>query len=613
MRVWPQTLRWKMILLTLLSVIIPMLLTGYIVKKEAEDALLAEKRVKLFGIARLLDAYLGEGFNRILAEHSADSLERTERIQVLNAVLSYHTDLVAQNEPGVGVGYYSKDLDAIITYGPSSEYAGTVGLSIGPSHPGRRVMETGDSLVEFGPLVRGNIMNAMIPIRRNNQIIGYIWANELTDDVQAQIDVMDRKIYLFGCMGIIISVSLMLFVLGKFVNDVEAIKQGLQNLRFNLKKRIQPMKGETGEIAKAINHMAQSLGDIRSVNENILDSIADGVITVNTEGRITTINPAAQEMTGYLPEELIGKLYREIFCDGKRFNSMLLDTLATGAKHIALETEYPVKNASIYISISTSRLKDSNGQLIGAVVVFKDLTEKHRLEEQVRRADRLASLGEMMAGIAHEIRNPLTSIKGFVQYLQELDSEAERREYMPVIVKEVDRVNRVIDELLCFARPNLSEYQTLDINELIANTLFLVKNKTTKHRVEFEVQLADQLPPVEVDAGQIRQVLLNLMINSIQAIPDKGTVAIRTWQKTPETVAIEIQDDGPGIKEEDMAKIFDPFFTTKPAGTGLGLSIVQRIVAAHRGSIKITSEPNVCTSVVIELPVRQERSSEDEG
>lgn len=130
--------------------------------------------------------------------------------------------------------------------------------------------------------------------------------------------------------------------------------------------------------------------------------------------------------------------------------------------------------------------------------------------------------------------------------------------------------------------------------------------------MEFHLRLAEHLPTVEADAGQIRQVLLNLMINSIQAIPDKGNVAIRTWQQPNEKIAIEIRDDGPGIKEGDMDKVFDPFFTTKPAGTGLGLAIVQRIIAAHHGSIKIVSEPNVCTSVIIELPVLQERSSKDE-
>ncbi|HWR38166.1 MAG TPA: two-component system sensor histidine kinase AtoS [Patescibacteria group bacterium] len=611
-RCWPQTLRYQLIVITLLAVTIPMFFTGYVVKKEAENALLDEKRVKLFGFARLLDASLGEGYEKILAEKNASGLDRAGQIALLNAALREQCDIIAQNEPGVGVGYYSKKLDAIITYAPSVAYEKTIGLPIAPLHPGRRVMETGENLVEFGPLVRGNIMNAMIPIQRDQEIIGYIWANELTDDVQAQLAVMDRKIYTFGGLGIVLSLSLLFFLLGKFVNDVETIKQGLQNLKFDLRYRIPLMKGETGEIVAGIHNMAQTLEDIRSVNENILHSIADGVITVDMAGRITTINPAAREMTGYQPVELVGQLYRDVFCGGNGFHSLLLDTLGSGANHVALETEYPVKNRSLYVSISTSQLKDSDDRMIGAVVVFKDLTEKHRLEEQICRADRLASLGEMMAGIAHEIRNPLTSVKGFVQYLQELDDEAERREYMPIIVKEVDRANRVIDELLYFARPTHTEYQTMDMNEVLTNTLFLVKNKTTTHRVDFVLRLAERLPAVRGDAGQIRQVLLNLLINAIQAIPENGRVEITTCRER-EQIVIEIRDNGSGIPEGDQMKVFDPFFTTKPTGTGLGLAIAQRIVSAHRGSLSISSQMGQGTAVTVEIPVWKEGSGKNEG
>lgn len=605
MRFWPQTLRYKMILLTLLTVIVPMLVTGYVVKKEAEDALLAEKRTKLYGIARILDAYLGKGFDPILEEQHVTNADRATKIKALSSVLSSYTDFVAKNEPGIGVGYYSKDLDAIITYGPSSQYADKVGLSIEPTHPGRKVMETGMDLVEFGPLVRGNIMNAMMPIIRNGQVVGYIWANELTDDIQMQLDALDRKIYLFGSFGILISVALIVIVTGRFVKDVEAIKQGLENLEFDLDRRIRPMPGEIGEIAEAINHMADSLLEARSLNENILQSIADGIITVDNEGRVMTINQAAQQMTGYGPEEIVGRLYREVFCDGKDFNSKLLETLETGRNHIGIEMDYPVKIGYIYISLSSSRLRDSHGQNIGAVVVFKDLTERHHLQEQVRRADRLATLGEMMAGIAHEIRNPLTSIKGFIQYLLETNTEEDRKEYMPIIVKEVDRVNKVIDELLYFARPNPTHYQTVDINELVTKTLVLVQNKTTRHKVDIDLTLTPNLPRIEADAEQFRQVLLNLIINSIQAITDHGRINIRTWDED-QRIFVEVQDTGAGIKDEDLDKVFNPFFTTKPAGTGLGLAIVQRIISAHQGKINIASKVNEGTTIVIELPVSQE-------
>jgi two-component system sensor histidine kinase AtoS len=609
---FPTTLRYQMLALIVIVVSIPIFLIGYMVKIQAEEALLAEKQIKLFGIARLLDKYIGNGFDGILAEKHGLDKSRADKIKTLNKELSSYTDVVASANIGMGVGYYSKELDAIITYGPSDTYANKVGITIEEMHPGRKVMATGQSLVEFGSLVRGNVMNVMIPIERDGQIVGYIWANELTDDVQTQLQVMDRNIYWSVLIGIIIGIILIISLTKRFVKDVETIKSALQGLKFNLQKQIAPMEGEMGEISEAINHMSQSLVDARSLNENIMHSIADGVVTVDIHGVIMTINQAAQEITGFTLEEVNGKPYREIFRESSQFHSLLLDTLEMGKNHIGIELNYPVKGKSIYISISTSRLIDSHKKSIGAVLVFKDLTQQHSLQEQVYRAERLAALGELMASIAHEIRNPLTAIKGFVQYLQNVNSDEERQEYMPVIVKEVDRVNRVIEELLYFARPYKTHYTMVDINKLLENTLVLVKNKTTRHKVEFDLHLTEALPLIEADAEQIRQVLLNLLINAMQAISDKGTVLIETWQSDPAFICIRITDTGVGIKEEDKPKIFDPLFTTKSAGTGLGLAVVQRIISAHYGQVEVDSQVNEWTAVTVKLPVIHQGGKQSE-
>lgn len=608
----PQTLRNKMILFTLIIVSIPILLTGYVAKRETQAALLTEKQNKLFGIALLLDSYLGENYNQILAANNAQQADRATKIKVLNEALKSYTDTVTAAYPGVGAGYYSQELDAIITYGPSADYASKVGLSIGAEHPGRTVMSTGERLVGFAPMVRGDIMNAMVPVTRQGEVIGYIWANELTDDIHAQMAAMDRNIYLAVSLGIIISLLLFFWLNRGFIRDVGTIKNGLEQIRFDLDHRIAPLEGEMGQIGEAINHMTCSLLNAQTLNQNIMHSIADGVITVDIDGNITSANKSAEVLTGYTSAEIVDKPYKEIFCEGKHFNSLLLDTLATGASYIGVETDYPVKNRSIHISISTSRLKDSTDQIIGAVVVFKDLTEQHRLQEQVLRAERLASLGEIMAGVAHEIRNPLTAIKGFVQYLQVADTETERKEYMPVIIKEVDRVNRVIETLLYFSRDCKANYKPMNINDLIEETLVLVKNTGTRHRLEFKLQLAAALPWIEGDAEQLKQVLLNLLINAVQAIPDQGTIAIETWQEQAGAVQVRITDTGPGIDEAELSKIFDPFFTTKAAGTGLGLAVVQRIMNAHNGRIDIQSEVGQGTAVTLEIPVVHHGGETDE-
>lgn len=611
---WPANLRGKMIILTLLVVTIPMVVAGYIMKTDAEAALLAEKERKLFGAARLLEQNIGSGFDEILIGQNAGQADSNTKLKVLNQALAGFTDRVAAVYPGVGAGYYvyTPDVQGIVTYGPSSLYSGKVGVVIGEQHPGMMVMRTGESRVQVGPLVRGSIMNAMVPIIRNEQVIGYVWANELTDDIQMQIADMERNIFWSVGVGMALSIILILWFADTIVSGVNTIKEGLRRMEKDLKVPITGPTGEIGEIAAAINNMAKSLVEARTLTEHIMDSMTDGIITVDNHGVITSLNQAAERLTGYEAEEIVGVAYEKVFCHGKRFNSLLLDTLRTGKSHLGQETDYPVRTGTIHISTSTTRLRNANEEIIGAVVVFRDLTANHRLEQQVKRADRLAALGELMAGVAHEVRNPLTSIKGFVQYLADSDSEEERREYTPIIIKEVDRVNRIIEELLYFARPNPASITAVDVNNLLEQTLVLVKNKTVRNLVEFDLELAADLPLVEMDAEQFKQVFLNLVINAIQAMQRQGIITIRTaWNKEVSRVCISFADTGVGIAEQDAVKIFDPFYTTKETGTGLGLPVVHRIVTAHRGQIKVDSVVGQGTTITVNIPLRQMGEDEE--
>lgn len=611
---WPTNLRGKMIILTLLVVTIPMVVTGYIMKTDAEASLLAEKQRKLFGAAWLLEQHIGSGFDEILAGRGVMQADRDTKLQVLNQALADFTDKVAAAYPGVGAGYYvhTPELQGIVTYGPSSLYSGKVGVFIGENHPGMKVMRNGESRVEVGPLVRGSIMNAMVPIIRNEQVIGYVWANELTDDIQMQIADMERNIFWSVGVGMALSIILILWFADTIVSDVNSIKNGLRRMEKDLKNPITGPTGEIGEIAAAINNMAKSLLEARTLTEHIMDSMTDGIITVDNQGVITSLNQAAERLTGYEVQEIVGVAYEKVFCHGTRFNSLLLDTLRTGKSHLGQETDYPVRTGTIHISTSTTRLRNANEEIIGAVVVFRDLTANHRLEQQVKRADRLAALGELMAGVAHEVRNPLTSIKGFVQYLADSDSEEERREYTPIIIREVDRVNRIIEELLYFARPNRASITAVDVNNLLEQTLVLVKNKTIRNLVDFDLQLASDLPPVEMDAEQFKQVFLNLVINGMQAMQQQGCITIKTvWNKAASSVCISFADTGVGIEEQDAVKIFDPFYTTKETGTGLGLPVVHRIVTAHRGQIKVDSIVGQGTAITVTIPLRQ--TGEDEN
>ncbi|MBP2231541.1 two-component system sensor histidine kinase AtoS [Azospirillum agricola] len=606
----PGTLRGKLLLIALAVISVPIATAGYLLEREGHQALLLEKQERLFGLARILDSHLEGGFDPLLAERGAS--DRAAVIAGLNAALARFTDGVAAANPGVGVGFYSRAADAIVTYGPSREYADKVGLPIAPDHPGRRVMATGEPAVETGPQVRGQIMNAMWPIRRDGVVIGYAWANELADVIDRQSAAMDRAILAVSVLGALFGLLLIHLMSNRLSRDVKGVTDGLERMRADLGHRIAPPSGEIGEIAVAVNAMARALRDARSLTENILHSIADGVIAVDGQGRVTSINPAARRMVGLAGAgedagkgaEVIGRPYASLFKEGAAFASPLLDTLETGREHLAVLVDWPLPAQVLHVSVSSSLLRDSRGTPIGAVAVLKDLTEQRRLNKQIMRADRLAALGELMAGVAHEIRNPLTSIRGFMQFLETCDDIAEWRSYAPLIVRQVDSLNRIITELLEFGRSRPPFIRPVGLNELIREVTLLIGRKSNAQVI---LEPDPALPPVEADGEALKQVILNLVINAIQAIPESGTIRIATRASDGPgdgDAVVTVTDDGVGIPPEDLEKIFDPFYSTKPTGTGLGLAMVHRIVDAHHGTIVLTSTPGAGTTATLRLPFR---------
>ena len=599
-----KSLRGRLIIFSLIIVSIPILVAGFAMKQSAEQALIDEKAKKLETITYLLDKRLGpEGYDGILRSKFAMEASRDEKIRTVNRSLAEITDEIALSSPGLGAGFYSKDLDAIVTYGPADQYGHTVGWSIQNDHPGRQVMNDNQFQVRFGTLVRGNIMNAMRPLVREGRVIGYIFVNELTDDIQAQLQAMDKSLMFSIIIGILLSLMLILLLTQSTWKDVQVVIHGLQELRFDLRKPITGVKGEMGEVAETINEMARALGEARTLSENIMASMADGIIAVDTTGKITAFNQAAEKMTGFTVLEVIGKYYEDIFCHDAGFNSRLIETLHTGKPYIGNRLEYPIMHGKLSISVSTSMLKNIHGNVLGAVVVFKDLTERKQLEEQVKRADRLATLGELMAGVAHEIRNPLTSIKGFLQFFQSAGNDEERNKYLPILLKEVDRMNRIIETLLYFSRTCQASVSPTDLSGVLRDTLILVQSRAKNHGIVFDVQIDEKMPLVNFDGEQFQQVFLNLLLNSLQALEDEGQIrVVARYLEASEEVEIVFTDTGPGIPAELREKVFDPFFTTKQAGTGLGLAVVQRIVNAQGGSIHIGDNPEGGALIRIVIP-----------
>lgn len=260
------------------------------------------------------------------------------------------------------------------------------------------------------------------------------------------------------------------------------------------------------------------------------------------------------------------------------------------------------------LSALLPELPGEMGQITQAINKMAiSLAEKEKLEEQLRRSDRLATLGRLVTGLAHEIRNPVGIIKATVQVLEkEISDRPELTEYTTIIKQQVDRQNQIITELLEFGRPRPKNVQPLDLNKLIRAVVAFTEPLLEQNKIDLKLNLRPNIPEIEADGEKLKQVLVNLILNAIQAMPDGGRLRITTLSRNG-TVLISVRDTGHGISEDDIKHIFDPFYTTKEGGGGLGLAIAHQIVEAHGGEIQVRSYPEKGTTFIIALPVTQKR------
>jgi two-component system, NtrC family, sensor histidine kinase AtoS len=358
---------------------------------------------------------------------------------------------------------------------------------------------------------------------------------------------------------------------------------------------------------KKLEERAIQLINIQDYTQSILRSITSGVLTVGPDGSVATANPAAERMLGMSEFEMvprpIGTLFRE---DGGV--SADVGKVLAGRLPMALRETTAVTSGGreLHLQVSTSRMRAVGGTVLGAVVTLEDVSDIKALTDQLIRADRLAAMGELTAGVAHEVRNPLGVIRASVQLLEDAKGDAARTtEIASVIKQEIDRLDRVIKALLDFGRPSTPTLVRADVNEVLQDVVLFTQRFAKQSDVRIEEHLGEDLPPVMADPDQLKQVFLNLVTNAVQAMGASGGTITITTRGEGEYVEISVADDGPGIPASDIGKVFDPFFTKRAEGTGLGLTIVHRIIDEHEGHIEVESGPEG-TVFTVTLPAAME-------
>ena len=357
------------------------------------------------------------------------------------------------------------------------------------------------------------------------------------------------------------------------------------------------------------------LRQLRIDTEKILEHMSSGILVIDHDGKILTINPTAEQILGVDKLDIVG-LHVEAAFDPltPEFAREVFEALESDRGK--LRNEISVKRdrgIQIPLGLSISILKDERDETRGVIAVFQDLTEVRGMQERVRKADRLAAIGELSAGIAHEIRNPLASISGAIEMLSnELELKGENRRLMELVMKESDRLDRIINDFLEFARLRPPTRGRVSVSKCLDEVLMLLSNNPALMcGIETEVSHADGEVVAEFDEEQLKQVLFSLTINAFEAMQGSGTLSIRTAKVDDDTMRIVFQDDGPGIADSERARLFEPFFTTKDGGTGLGLAIANKIVEAHRGRIGVRNRADRGAEFSIVIPLRN--TIEEEG
>jgi two-component system sensor histidine kinase PilS (NtrC family) len=350
-----------------------------------------------------------------------------------------------------------------------------------------------------------------------------------------------------------------------------------------------------------------ALASLRALHERIVESIRSGVITTDLVRRVYTVNRAAEEMIGYSSEDLRGKDVSIIFGDIGAQIEQSLKAAAEGHATPRFEAEcLTPEGFRVRLGYGVSPLYAEGGETTGLVITFQDLTDIRSMEETSRRQERLSAVGRVAAGIAHEIRNPLAAMRGSIQVLKSDIQDPSQAELMDIVLRESDRLNRIITDFLTYARPRKFSLVETDLREPLRETFALLRHSPEildGHALEED--LPEEPLTAMADAEGVRQVFWNLSRNALKAMPDGGALRAEMRQAGADRVRVTFTDTGRGMSPAQVERLFEPFSSSTTGGTGLGLSIVYQIIRDHGGTINVRSREGHGTTITIELPAKQ--------
>lgn len=484
----------------------------------------------------------------------------------------------------------------------------------------RVVRSDGEIIAESGK-TEGKGYNLRYPITIGESVIGAI---DISFSME-RVNSISKRIIISAVVFIVIVHSIAFVVNNIIINrliilPVRSLMKAVKSFRDgNIRDRIVIYsKNEFGNLANAFNEMADTIENSfqeiknkqkeiqaeKSKFEAIVKSLADGLFVTNSDGLIISFNPSAEAITGYMGKEAFGKHCEDVF--GTR---LCEDACALHNEDKTIcnkESEIITKDGQRRIvSVSSAIIRQSDGKVLGGVQTFRDITEEKQKQAMMCHAEKLAAIGHLSAGLAHEINNPVGNILGYARLMLKDHSLTDKqRQRLEIISEQAEKAGIIVHGLLNYSRQQEPKMERLSVNSVIGSVLNLLSLEAEKNNIKIFADLVD-IPDIKADRRQIEQVLFNIIINAIQAIGSEGIVWINTSKTENGYVEINIKDTGHGILPGHISKIFDPFFTTKPVnkGTGLGLSVCMGLLKEHNGTIEVESEYGKGATFIIRLPI----------
>jgi len=480
----------------------------------------------------------------------------------------------------------------------------------------------------------GDVFRIIIPLVLLDQVTGALEIGLDTTSIAEAIARTNTQSLIIALIAFITSGAYIWFFARSLTRPIKKLVQAAEGIAAgDLDHDIAvTSKDEIGHLATVFSYMTRELkeymGDLkrtnaqleadaatieklRRYNENILASISPGVLTVDLAGKITTLNQAGLEILQLKNDEALGKRFEEIFAQDNCLRVVLSEALTDRKNCYDFEGSLTGANHhETLLLLNTAMLTDQLSKAVGVVVTFEDITEVRLLQKRISEAEKLAAMGELALGIAHEVRNPLGAMKTCAQFLEAKFSPEDMKYKMSqLIIREIDRLNQLVERLLDFTRQTANDFQYENVNEIVERVLALAELKMNNEGYVVERDYDPNAPRLFVDAKRLQQAFLNVMLNAIDAMPKEGKLVVSTRVEADHNwLRIDISDTGEGIQSDKLDKVYNPFFTTKQQGTGLGLAIVHQIVTEHNGVTSVHSIHGQGTTLTIKLPISGELS-----